>query len=194
MSKKKIKCIGLIVEDNSDFDSFKKIISRITNKSNLSFKKAIGNGCGKIKRKASSYANILHQRGCDMIILVHDLDRNNLAVLKSELNTSIKNSPAKYNYVCVPVEEIEGWFLSDPMGIKNSLKLYLKPKISSLPENIASPKEKIGELVYQCSNKTKIYLNTKHNSILADSISIEEMKKKCNSFNEFYDFINQYDY
>ncbi len=55
MSKKKkikIKAIGLIVEDNSDFKSFKIIISRILKRDNLTFKKQIGNGCGKMRRKA----------------------------------------------------------------------------------------------------------------------------------------------
>ncbi len=194
MSKKKVKSIGLIVEDNSDFETFKKIISRITAKSNITYKKAIGNGCGKMKRKAESYAKNLALRGCNMIILVHDLDRNNLKQLKSELENCINSSPAEFNFVCIPIEEIEGWFLSDPQAIKNSFSLKRTPKLNSNPETISSPKEKIGEVIYQCSDKLKIYLNTKHNEVLAENVSIEKMKDKCQSFREFYEFINNYNY
>jgi len=104
MSKKqKIKAIGLIVEDNSDFDSLKIIISRVVEKSNLTFKKAIGNGCGKMKRKAISYANSLSQKGCDLIILVHDLDRNNLATLQKELDSILNISIAKNKFVFIQI-------------------------------------------------------------------------------------------
>lgn len=194
MSKKKVKSIGLIVEDNSDFESFKKLISRITNKNNLTFKKAIGNGCGKVKRKAESYAKMLSLRGCNMIILVHDLDRNDHNNLKNELVKSIKSSPAEFNFVCIPIEEIEGWFLSDPQAIKDCFSLARLPRLLNKPENIPSPKEKIGEVIYQCSNKLKIYLNTKHNEILAENVSIDKMRDKCKSFEEFYEFINDHQY
>ncbi|WP_223815898.1 DUF4276 family protein [Adhaeribacter rhizoryzae] len=194
MSKKKVTSIGLIVEDNSDFDSFKTIIRRILNKDNLSFKKAIGNGCGKLKRKASSYASTLSQRGCEMVILVHDLDRNNLASLETELKKLMEDSPAPYNFVCIPIEEIEGWFLSDTLTIKEAFNLLNEPRLSGNPELIKSPKEKLAEIIYLGSNKSKRYLNTKHNLILSEKVRIEEMKSKCPSFRLFCDFLLQYEY
>ena len=110
MSKKiktkiKIKAIGLIVEDESAFKSFKILISRILNKENITFKKQIGNGCGKMRRKAVSYADNLHRRGCDLVILIHDLDRNNLKTLETNLNNLIKKSKAKNKFICIPIEE-----------------------------------------------------------------------------------------
>lgn len=196
MNKKKpvIKSIGLIVEDLSDFDSLKSLISRIAGKSNIPFKKAIGNGCGKIRRKAVSYCQNLSRKGCDLIILVHDLDRNNHVELQKELNSLIIKSPAKYNFVCIPIEEIEGWFLSDPEGIKESLGLVRVPSIKGNPELIASPKEKLEAYVYSCSNKSKIYLNTKHNSLLADNLCLNKMKNKSSSFSLLYDHILNFDF
>ena len=72
----KVKCIGIIAEDNSDFETAKILIKRILNRDNLSFKKAVGNGCGKLRRKALDYIIDLKNRGCDMVIIIHDLDRN----------------------------------------------------------------------------------------------------------------------
>lgn len=192
--KPKIKSIGLIVEDNSDFNSFKKLISRIVDKDNLTFKKAIGSGCGKMKRKAGSYASNLSKKGCDLVILAHDLDRNDLNVLKAELDKIMTKSPAKYNFVCIPIEEIEGWFLSDPEGIKTVFNLSRKPKIKGSPESIASPKEKLEEYIYKCSEKSKIYINTKHNDMLAEKLCLDKMKTKCNSFALLYDHVQSYNY
>ncbi|MCH7826355.1 MAG: DUF4276 family protein [Bacteroidetes bacterium] len=185
----KIKGIGLIVEDASDYESFKILIKRITNNNNLKFKKAIANGCGKIKRKAMSYAIDLHKRGCNMLILVHDLDRNDLLKLRVSLEDILAPSPLKYNFVCIPIEEIEAWFLSDPEGIKTLFSLKRKPKIKGNPEAISSPKEKLQDYIYFLSDKSKIYLNTKHNALLAEKLSLLMMRKKCRSFNKFYDFI-----
>ncbi len=189
-----IKSIGLIVEDISDYDCLKNIIARIVNKDNITFKKAIGNGCGKLRRKAVSYSKNLTNRGCDLIILVHDLDRNDYKKLTLELNLLIKQSPAKNNFVCIPIEEIEGWFLSDPEGLKESLNLDRKPKITGNPESIASPKEKLEEYVYSCSNKSKIYLNTKHNSILAANLCLNKMREKSTSFSLLYSHLLNYEF
>lgn len=192
--KKKIKAIGLIVEDNSDFNSFKIIISRVLKKDNLTFKKVIGNGCGKMKRKAVSYANLLNRKGCDLIILVHDLDRNDLNSLQNELNQLMNSSQAKNKFVCIPIEEIEGWFLGDPEGIKNTFNLDRIPKINGVPESVDSPKEKLEDFIYQCSNKSKLYLNTKHNDLLSAELDLKKISNKCQSFKKFEEYILKFEY
>jgi hypothetical protein len=185
----KVKCVGIISEDKSDFESSMIIIKRIANKNNIGFKKAIGNGCGKLRRKAADFAIDLKNRGCDMLILLHDLDRNDLFKLKAELDEKLNKSPIVNKLVCIPIEEIEGWFLSDPDGLQSIFKLKRKPKIKGNPELIPSPKEKLEEYIYQCSNKETIYLNTEHNKKIAEKISIDLMKAKCSSFKIFYDFV-----
>ena len=185
----KIKGIGLIVEDNSDYNSLKILISRVLGISNLTFKKVIGNGCGKIKRKALAWSELLHTRGCNLLILVHDLDRNNLNDLKSELSKSIKESPIKNKLICIPIEEMESWLLSDPKNLKNTFSLKRIPKIGTQPESIASPKERLRDYIYQCSNKEVLYLNTKHNERIANTISLKLLRKRCPSFEELANFI-----
>jgi len=190
----KVKCIGIIAEDDSDFESSKVLIKRITSKTNLSFKKAIGNGCGKIRRKALAYTIDLKNRGCDTVILLHDLDRRNLEQLKKELTAKLSDSPITNKLICIPVEEIEAWFLSDPNAIKTALNLRRKPNIRGNPETINSPKETLGELIFHCSEKNIYYLNTRHNEIIASEVSIDIMKNKCPSFNCFYSFISEQKY
>ena len=193
-TKKKIKAIGLIVEDNSDFTSLKIILSRLIGKDNFTFKKAVGNGCGKMKKKALSYANILHRKGCDLVIITHDLDRNNLQDLRKELSTIMNKSNSKNKFVCIPNEEIEAWFLRDPEGIRDTFELNRIPNIKGNPEIINSPKEKLEDYVYQCSEKSKIYLNTKHNDILSTNLNLEKISKRCNSFKELKTYINKFEF
>jgi len=185
----KVKRIGIIAEDKSDYEAFKTIIKRIINKNEIGFKPRTSEGCGKLKRKAADYAVDLHNRGCDLLLLFHDLDRNNLIALERELEEKLSNNPIKNYFICIPIEEIEAWFLSDPENIKNTLHLNRTPNIKAMPETIASPKEYLGGLVKQYSDKNKIYLNTKHNNLLSENVSIDLMKVKCQSFAKLYQFI-----
>lgn len=185
----KVKSIGLIVEDDSDFSCFITLIKRIANRENIKFKKVIGNGCGKIKKKAFAWSSNLHLRGCNVLILVQDLDRNNLKKLKPELECALNNCPIKTRLICIPIEELEAWLLSDPQGIKNAFNLKRLPNINGSPESVNSPKEKLRDLIYNCSDKNLLYI-TKHNEKIAKEISIDTVKSKCPSFVDLYDFVN----
>jgi hypothetical protein len=190
----KVKCIGIIAEDNSDFETAKILIKRILNRDNLSFKKAIGNGCGKLRRKALDYAIDLKNRGCDMLILIHDLDRNIHLKLIRDLQKKIEDAPIDKKFVCIPIEELEAWFLGDAEGIKDIFNLKRKPRFNGLPETINSPKETLGEQIYLCSNKSTIFLNTKHNQKIAERICIDTVKQRCPSFDLLHSFVTAYEY
>jgi hypothetical protein len=185
----KVKTIGIIAEDESDFNCARILIQRIIRKNGIGFKKSIGNGCGKIRKKALDYSEDLKNRGCTLLIFLQDLDRNDLDLLHKELNDKLRKGGISNYFICIPIEEIEAWLLSDPQGIQEALKLKKAPNVKHPPETITSPKEKLEELVSICSNKEKVYLNTKHNEIIASKISIGEMSKKCPSFNKFHAFI-----
>ena len=185
----KVKSIGLIVEDNSDFKCLTTLISRTTGRDNISFKKVIGNGCGKIKKKALAWSENLSLRGCNVLILVQDLDRNKLKTLKNDLDTILKDSPISQKLVCIPVEELEAWLLSDKQALKKTFSLKRLPKVSGKPETIVSPKEKLRDQLYSCSDKNVFYI-TKHNEKIAENISIKLMEQKCPSFKKLSNFIN----
>ncbi|TSC60263.1 MAG: Uncharacterized protein LiPW15_141 [Parcubacteria group bacterium LiPW_15] len=184
-----IKRIGIIAEDESDFESSKILIRRLTKKKNLDFRKSLANGCGRLKRKAPTFAVDLKNRGCDLLILMHDLDKNNLEKLRTELGKLLRGNPFPKYFVCIPIEEIEAWFLSDPATIKKVFKLKRTPKVGDEPESIDSPKEKLGEYVYSCSGNEKKYINTHHNAQLASQVSLDLIRKKCGAFNELCNFI-----
>lgn len=188
-----IKSIGIIVEDTTDYEAAKILIQRVTGKDNLTFKKAVSNGCGKLRRKALDYTNDLTKRGCQMVIIIHDRDKNGHDELMSELSKIVKPTTAKIKYICIPIEEMEAWFISDPQSIKESFNLKRLPKFKGNPETISSPKEVLAEQVYLCSDKSTIFL-TKHNQKLAGVVSIDKAKEKCKSFSSLVEFLEKQTY
>ncbi|MEM0991626.1 MAG: DUF4276 family protein [Bacteroidota bacterium] len=196
MSKKKPKVngIGLIVEDSSDFDTVRALIKKHIGVKGLRFKKKAGGGCGKMRNKALSYAKELKNKGCNMVILVHDLDGRELEKLRSDLSFFVKKSPAEFNFICIPNEEIEAWLLSDENAVNDLFKLSKKMKSISNPENITSPKEHLEKIIYQNSNKTKRYISTQHNLKIAELMDIGKASKKCKSFEELLVFLDSFRY
>lgn len=196
MSKKKPKVngIGLIVEEVNDFDTIKILIKKHVGTESLRFKKKVGGGCGKVKGKALSYAKELKSKGCNMVILVHDLDDRELKELREDLSFFVKKSPAEFNFICIPVQEIEAWLLSDEEAISEQFSLQKKMRAIPNPENINSPKEHLGRMVYQNSNKTKRYIHTQHNAKIAELLRIEKVSNKCGSFKELLEFLDGFRY
>lgn len=188
---KKFSPVGIIAEDDSDVDCLRIFIHRIKSNEKIGIKKFVGKGCGKIKRKANMWSEQLLTKGCKSLILVHDLDRNNYDELKRKIEDAINPCPISNHLICIPIQEIETWLLSDAVAIQRSLHLRKKPSVSGILETIDSPKEKIGELVQRCSDKEKIYMNTKHNEMIAKEISFDIVKSRCPSFIELYDFIDK---
>lgn len=189
----KIKKIGLAVEDESDFETVRILINRVILKEWIGFKKTLWNGCGRLHRKATDFARTLVSRWCNLIIIVHDRDDNDLDKLREELQASLDKA-YHTNFVCIPIEEIEAWFLSDTNALKVVFGLTKEPKIPWSVENINSPKEKLGECVHSCSGGSKIYINTKHNPLIAARIDINKIYNKCSSFKEFFDFLRAQKY
>ena len=180
--------IGIIAEDDSDVDSLQVLIKKITNK-NIATKRFVGKGCGKLKRKCSAWSFQLKNRGCNLLIFIHDLDRWNLNELNTKLLESLLPSAIAKYIICIPIEEMEAWFLSDPRALRDAMNLKRIPNIKGLPESIKSPKEYLGQIIFSASNGDKIYLNTKHNVKISEHVSIDSIKNRCPSFNPLYEFI-----
>lgn len=186
---KKIPTVGVIAEDDSDVDSVGVLIHRIADNEHIGIKKRVGGGCGKLRRKCRAWSEELRQSGCSLLVLIHDLDDNDPSHLRQEIQNALNPCPITIHLICIPVQEFEAWLLSDPEAIQSAMHLENTPNVKAPPETINSPKEYLAELIYRASNKEKIYMNTKHNSKMAASISIGLARSKCNSFVPFYDFV-----
>ncbi|HWE94158.1 MAG TPA: DUF4276 family protein [Tepidisphaeraceae bacterium] len=185
------KQIGLIVEDESDVDVLAAIISKIViDRSRYSIQRFVGHGCGKLRNKCGAWASQLRTRGCQMLIVMHDLDDARVNVLKEELASKIKDSGIKNRVIVIPVREIEAWLLSDEAAIRKAMNLVKPIKRITNPELIRDPKGRLSDLVYQASNKTKRYINRIHNGMIAKRSEIN-LLRRCASFEPLETFLKQ---
>jgi hypothetical protein len=181
--------VGLIAEDYSDVETAQVLIRRIVAR-RISFKHFVGQGCGKIKHKCYGWACDLKKRGCNYLIILHDLDRRNLCDLKKELEKAIAGCPIAERLLCIPIEELEAWLLSDPKAIAAAIGLKKYPRIRNNVESISSPKEFLQRLVKKESRDQKIYLHTKHNAQVAAHLDLARARM-CSSFVPFFEFVSE---
>ena len=184
----KVTRIGIIAEDATDYEAIKAILLKLTKNAHIGYKKRVGDGCGRIASKCLAWSNELHAQRCNVLILIQDRDRNNAQDLKSTLEGKLQTSKIKTKLVCIPVEELEAWLIADPDTLKTMFSLKYKPKFRGMPENIESPKEKLRDELYRCSDSKIIHL-PKNNITIAGAINLDIVKSKCPSFRELTDFV-----
>ncbi|MBI3167609.1 MAG: DUF4276 family protein [Chloroflexi bacterium] len=181
--------IGIIAEDDTDINVIHELIKKLARGKIFTIKKFSANGCGKLIGKCYQWSIQLKERGCDFLLVVHDLDEKQESQLRQKLEKVLYTSPIKKRAIIIPIKEIEAWLLSDHQAIEKAMKL--KQNIGKIadPQSIGDPKRYLSELIYIKSGKTKRYL-TKDNPKIAEKIDINNLSR-CSSFMLFRDFIVQ---
>ena len=186
----KIK-IALIAEDDTDCDAIRKIVHRVLGE-DVTTKKWASKGCSALKKKLTAKLKVLSNEGCSIFIIVHDLDRNpqndslnNETELRSKLEKLSSGVESFNKHICIPIEELEAWFWSDPEVIK-----YLggeKGKAHPNPHEIKSPKEKLIELSVGENRKPRY--STNMNVELAERLNLNICSNRCASFKNLLNFL-----
>jgi len=166
--------IGIICEDQSDYDVLKILIGKANNK--VSFVPKFGHGCSRIRAKADSWVSELATRGCRFVLIVHDLDSRAEPELRSQISRKIHNCATSENLIVIPVRELEAWLLSDGAAINKAFELKESAKDHKNPESIDNPKEYIEDLVWRLSEKRIRYINTVGNARIAKHLQIDKLK------------------
>ena len=179
--------IGVIAEDDTDVDVVRELIGKIARGKTFSIKKFAANGCGKLIGKCYQWSVQLKSRGCETLIVLHDLDERQEGQLRQQLENTLNTSPIKKRVVIIPIKEIEAWLLSDHLAIEKAMNLKQKVEKVANPQSIADPKKYLGDLIYLKSGKVKRYL-TSDNPKIAQKVEINNMRR-CSSFLPFENFI-----
>lgn len=180
--------IGIIAEDKSDVEVVNIILGKYMPSNTFSIKHFTGGGCGKLKNKCHAWADLLIKNGCEHILIFHDRDKARELELRRILESKVPKSIFPNSVIIIPVEEIEGWLLSDIGAISKVFSFDKIPKIKSFCELIDSPKEYIQDMVKRISGKR--YIHTHHNKIIAQNISLDNLRK-CKSFTVFDEYVLQ---
>lgn len=178
--------IGVIAEENNDVEVLYELTSKIINEKDFAFSKFIGHGCGKLRRKTSSWAFNLLDRGCSHLVILHDLDDHDEGKLRTTLKKLIKGLDFVGFIILIPIFEIESWLLCDSDAIKKVFNLKNNPKLPWNPEAVRDPKKHLRDLVWTKCRKR--YLNTIHNKKIAKEIQIHKMSK-LKSFSGYPKFL-----
>lgn len=179
--------VGVIAEDDSDVEVVRLVLPKIDRGKRFGVKRFVGHGCGKLKNKCCSWAGTLANRGCSVLIMVHDLDHARLPELRRTLREALNSSAIERRIVVIPIQELEAWLLTDPAALKAVFGLKKLPKCPANPENVDDPKEFLRDLIWRTSGKTRRYINTVHNRKIAEHISLAALSK-CEAFVPLRDF------
>jgi hypothetical protein len=183
--------IALIAEDNTDCEAVRKIVHRVLG-AEVTTKKWASKGCSSLTKKLRAKLKLLSTEGCNIFIVVHDLDRNpqnaslnNEGALRSKLEELSSEIESLKKHICIPIEELETWFWSDPEVIK-----YLggeRGKAHPNPHEIKSPKEKLIEL--SVGDNRKPHYSTNMNVELAEKLNLNICSDRCPSFKNLLNFL-----
>jgi hypothetical protein len=182
--------LGVIAEDQSDVDVLQLVVQKLTKKT-FTIQKFVGHGSGKILGKCRAWADNLHQRGCDRLVLIHDLDNKNRDALRNTLNVALTPCPVAQHVIVIAIQEIEAWLLADHVAVTQALSLKRPVGKIANPETIIRPKEYLRDLVYQRSGKSMRYINTVHNKLIAAKVSVKNLRR-CTSFVPLEEFAKRY--
>ena len=183
--------IGLIAEDATDCDTVREIVHRVLG-TNISTKPWAAKGCSTLKGKLAAKLTLMSQQGCNAFVIIHDLDRdpqnnclNKEAVLRNRLEVATSGIQAINKHICIPIEELEAWFWSDPKVIKHIGQN--KGKAHQNPHLISQPKEKLRDLSIGENRKPRY--STNMNVELAKILDLKRCSDCCPSFKSLLNFL-----
>jgi hypothetical protein len=183
--------IALIAEDNTDCEAIRKIVHRVLSP-NVTTQKWASKGCSTLRRKLTAQMKELSRQGCNIFIIVHDLDRNpqngslnKEPALRSKLEALSSEIESLKKHICIPIEELEAWFWSDPGVLE-----YLggeKGKAHVNPDQIKCPKEELMKLSIGKDRKPRY--STNMNVELAARLDLDLCSDRCRSFRDLLEFL-----
>lgn len=139
--------IGIIAEDDTDVDVARVLIGKVARGKSFSVKKFSANGCGKLIGKCYQWSVQLHARGCELLVVLHDLDEKQENQLRQFLERALSGSPISRRIIVIPIKEIEAWLLSDHQAIEQAMNLKQRIERVANPQSVANPKEYLRELI-----------------------------------------------
>jgi Domain of unknown function (DUF4276) len=167
--------MGIIAEDDSDVAVVREVTSKLLRPHKVGFRRFVGDGCGKLRRKCEAWARILVQQGCSWIVVVHDLDMYHEQELRAELDVAVAPARARASVVLIPKREIEAWLLYDAEAIAKAFHEHQPPRVPGNPELLRDPKKHLGDLIW--TKYRKDYLNTLHNALIAKYIDVALLRR-----------------
>ncbi|MBZ5668231.1 MAG: DUF4276 family protein [Acidobacteriia bacterium] len=169
--------MGIIAEDDSDVAVVREVTLSLLKPHRIGFRRFVGHGCGKLRRKCGAWARTLLRQGCPWITVVHDLDVHDERQLHAQLTEAIAPAGAKASVVLIPKREVEAWLLYDGAAIAAAFMENQQPRLPGNPESLLDPKEHLRDLIWRKYGKQ--YLNTVHNARIGKHIDVRLLSRSA---------------
>lgn len=181
--------IALIAEDDTDCETIQVIVRRVLG-DRTPTRKWASKGCSTLKGKLSAKLSALSAQGCNAFVVIHDLDRNprnNTLNDESKLRKTLESLSSKLSntHICIPIEELEAWFWSDPNVVEDVGRGQGKASVN--PHEIQKPKEKLMALSKGANRKPRY--STNDNPRLAQLLNLDLCQQRCPAFKRLVIFL-----
>ena len=185
----------VIAEAVSDIDCLKILIRRLANNKSISIEGKGYGSCGDMLNKgAALLKSYCKQKEFRKFIVCYDRDNEGSSqkryeqVISKIITPSGIKKPENLICILIPTEEIEAWILADVQAISKVFSSWETEKEFLHPETIISPKEKLKRLI-NADKPRPLYSGTKDNEKIVNFLNLDVVKKKCPSFSELADFV-----
>ena len=182
--------IGVIAEEQNDIDVLYRLTCKILPESHFSFRRFIGGGCGRLRKKCGAWARNLIRRGCTHLVVMHDRDARDEGALRRDLEARVGPLGFQGHVILIPVEELEAWLLCDADALRRVFGMSDVPKVPARPDLLTKPKEYLRDMVWRMSKRR--YVNTIHNAKIAHEMSLTSLGA-CASFGRYPRFVRRVD-
>jgi hypothetical protein len=180
-----IRKLGIIAEDKTDVETIQVLARRIDDPRLPVVGRAPAGGT-KILAKTPAFLAEFSRHGCDGVVVVHDLDRSPTGDLNDEAALRQRLSKvAGQALICVPIEELEAWFWSDPAVLAQVGGHACAAHAN--PHKLRSPKEELRRLSRRGGARPRYA--TADNPRLAESLDLDLCASRCPAFQDLRSFL-----
>lgn len=103
--------IGILGEQQSDVDTLRVIIRRLSSDMSAQMKSKGYNGCGELLRKCRTQILTFVDLGCDRFVVCYDSDGQDPRVRCQEIAAVVPPETSPHCCIVIPVQELEAWLL-----------------------------------------------------------------------------------
>lgn len=194
----------VLAEATSDFDCLKILIRRLANNKSIPIEGKGFGSCGDMLNKGARLLKYYDgmSKESHKFIICYDKDKDSPRKRYEEVISKIIKpagikKPQHLICILIPTEEIEAWILADLKAISNVFTSWDPEKVYTSsdsekkflhPEKITNPKETLKSLINKDRPKP-LYTDTSDNKKIMDYLNLDELKKKCPSFVELAEFV-----
>ncbi len=183
--------IGIISEDKYDCEALSIIVKKILGDDTVIIP-AHRYGKDAIIHQKKLLASKVFNFNCETVLIVRDSDGGDVNAIVKSLREAYDSTPISSKYkICIAVEELEAWFLSDINSVASTYSGLSSTSLrisESNVDDIHNPKDKLKSYITKESKGRAQYIPS-DTIRMANNMDVDTARKKSKSFDHFYETV-----